>query len=91
MVDNWEYVSHRNPELKRLLVAGRLTRQILHAERPDIVTGPAPGRETDQECIVYSALGVWGEYAAIPPAVYHRAVEKGLGQKIDLSGVQRLI
>jgi ornithine cyclodeaminase len=90
VVDNWEYVSRRNLELKRLLVDSRLTRQILHAEWPDIMAGRAPGRETDQEFIVYIALGIWGEYAAILPAVYHRAVEKGLGQKIDPSGVQQL-
>lgn len=88
VVDNWEYVRHRNPELKRLVVDGHLTRQTLHAEWPDIVAGRVPGRETDQECIVYIALGIWGEYAAMLPAVYHRAVEKGLGQKIDLFGLQ---
>jgi ornithine cyclodeaminase/alanine dehydrogenase-like protein (mu-crystallin family) len=88
VVDNWEYISHRNPELKRLLVDGHLTRQTLHAEWPDIVAGRVPGRETDRERIVYIALGIWGEYAAMLPAVYHRAVEKGLGQKIDLFGFE---
>ena len=50
------------------------------------MAGRAPGRETDEERIVYVALGIWGEYAAILPAVYHRAMEKGLGQVIDLFG-----
>jgi hypothetical protein len=48
------------------------------------VAGRAPGRETDEERFVYIALGIWGEYAAILPAVYRQAVEKGLGQVIDL-------
>lgn len=87
VVDNWEYVSHRVPELARLLGDGRLTRQALHAEWPDVVAGRSPGRETDEERIVYIALGIWGEYATILPAVYHRAVENGLGQVIDLFGV----
>jgi ornithine cyclodeaminase/alanine dehydrogenase-like protein (mu-crystallin family) len=87
VVDNWEYTSHRSPELMRLLGEGRFARQALHAEWPDIVAGYAPGRETDEERIVYIALGIWGEYAAILPAVYHQALEKGLGQVIDLIGV----
>jgi hypothetical protein len=33
-------------------------------------------------------LGIWGEYATILPAVYHRALEKGLGQVIDLFGAR---
>jgi ornithine cyclodeaminase/alanine dehydrogenase-like protein (mu-crystallin family) len=88
VVDNWAYVSHRNPELMQLLGEGRFSRQTLHAEWPDIVAGRAPGRETDAERIVYIALGIWGEYAAILPAVYHRALEKGLGQVVDLFGAR---
>jgi len=88
VVDNWAYVSHRVPELARLLGEGRLTREALHAEWPDIVAGRAPGRETDEERIVYIALGIWGEYAAILPSVYRRALEQGLGQAIDLFGTQ---
>jgi ornithine cyclodeaminase/alanine dehydrogenase-like protein (mu-crystallin family) len=88
VVDKWEYISHRNPELIQLQAQGRLTRQALHAEWPDIVAGRRPGRETNEERIVYIALGIWGEYAAILPAVYRQAVEKGLGQVVDLFGVR---
>jgi ornithine cyclodeaminase len=86
VVDNWGYVSRRVPELVRLTGEGGLTRQGLNAEWPEIVAGRAPGRETDEEHIVYIALGIWGEYAAILPAVYRRAVDKGLGRVIDLFG-----
>jgi alanine dehydrogenase len=88
VVDKWEYISHRNPELVRLQAEGRLPHQTLPAEWPDIVAGRRPGRETDEERIVYIALGIWGEYAAILPAVYRQAVEKGLGQVVDLFGVR---
>jgi len=88
VVDSWTYVSHRVPELVRLLDEGRLTRGVLHADWPDVVAGRAPGRETDDERITYIALGIWGEYAAILPAVYRRAVEHGLGQVIDLFGAR---
>ncbi|GAB4537239.1 MAG: ornithine cyclodeaminase family protein [Anaerolineae bacterium] len=84
VVDNWGYVSRRVPELARLLEQGRLSPQRPPVEWPDIAAGRAPGRETDQERIVYIALGIWGEYAAILPAVYQRAAARGLGRVIDL-------
>jgi len=39
------------------------------------------GRESDDEVILYIALGIWGEYAAILPQVYRRAKELGLSTK----------
>jgi ornithine cyclodeaminase/alanine dehydrogenase-like protein (mu-crystallin family) len=88
VVDSWEYVGHRVPELIRLVDEGQLTRRSFHAEWPDIVAGRASGRETDAERIVYIALGIWGEYGAILPAIYHQALEHGLGQVIDLFGAR---
>ncbi|MDY6875920.1 MAG: hypothetical protein SWK90_06935 [Chloroflexota bacterium] len=41
-----------------------------------------PGRESPDEVIVYIALGIWGEYAAILPEVYRRARVLGLGKVI---------
>lgn len=40
------------------------------------------GRESDDEVILYIALGVWGEYAAILPQFYRRAKELGLGTNL---------
>jgi hypothetical protein len=34
------------------------------------------------EVILYIALGIWGEYAAILPHVYRRAKELGLGRRL---------
>jgi hypothetical protein len=31
---------------------------------------------------VYIALGIWGEYAAILPEVYRRALEMELGRRL---------
>jgi hypothetical protein len=35
--------------------------------------------------IVYIALGIWGEYAAILPEVYRRALSLGLGRRLSAS------
>ena len=81
VVDRWAYVSYRVPEMIDLIGDGRLTKSDVHAEWPDIVAGRAPGRESDSEIILYIALGIWGEYAAILPSVFLQAKDLGLGGK----------
>jgi ornithine cyclodeaminase len=83
VVDNWHYVHPRIPELKMLAQTGRFGPDDVSAEWPDIVAGRRPGRESPDEVIVYIALGLWGEYAAILPQVYRRARELGLGKAIS--------
>jgi ornithine cyclodeaminase/alanine dehydrogenase-like protein (mu-crystallin family) len=57
----------------------------VHAEWPDIIGGRAVGRESQEEIILYIALGIWGEYAAILPAVYRQAKELGFGMRLGTS------
>ena len=80
--DSWKYVSPRIPEIVQLIEEGKFTRESVHAEWPDIVGGRATGRESADEVIVFIALGIWGEYAAILPEVYRQARAKGLGRPL---------
>ena len=48
----------------------------------DIITGKVPGRESDDEIIIYSVGGMPVEDIAWGSVVYHNALEKGIG--IDL-------
>jgi ornithine cyclodeaminase/alanine dehydrogenase-like protein (mu-crystallin family) len=82
VVDNWRYVRPRIPELEMLDRQGRFGQEDVYAEWPDIVGGRRPGRESPDEVIVYLALGIWGEYAAILPEVYRRALSQNLGLKL---------
>jgi ornithine cyclodeaminase/alanine dehydrogenase-like protein (mu-crystallin family) len=82
IVDRWQYVSQRIPELQALRDTGQFTHEDVYAEWPDIIAGRQAGRETPDEVIVYIALGIWGEYAAILPEVYRRAKTLGLGQNL---------
>ena len=82
VLDRWKYVSPRIPEVIQLIEQGTFTRESVHAEWPDIVAGKVPGRESADEIIVFIALGIWGEYAAILPEVYRRAKAKGLGRAL---------
>ena len=85
IVDNWHYVRPRIPELKMLAQEERFVFENVHAEWPDVVAGRRPGRESPGEVIVYIALGIWGEYAAILPEVYRRARALGLGHQLPQS------
>jgi len=85
IVDSWGYVSPRIPEVIQLVEENKLDFESLHGEWPDIVAGKIPGRESPEEVIVYIALGIWGEYAAILPEAYRKAVSLGLGQKLPCS------
>jgi ornithine cyclodeaminase/alanine dehydrogenase-like protein (mu-crystallin family) len=80
--DRWKYVSPRIPEIIQLIAEGKFSRESVYAEWPDIAAGKVPGRESADEIIVFIALGIWGEYAAILPEVYRRAKEKGLGRAL---------
>lgn len=79
IVDRWKYVSPRIPEVIQLVNEGKFSQDKVYAEWPDIVSGNVPGRESEAEIIIYIALGIWGEYAAILPEVYRRARSLGLG------------
>jgi len=85
IVDCWKYVSPRIPEIIDLKEQGKFDFEDVFAEWPDIVAERSPGRESPEENIVYIALGVWGEYAAILPEVYRNAKEMGLGQGLPCS------
>jgi ornithine cyclodeaminase/alanine dehydrogenase-like protein (mu-crystallin family) len=85
VVDEWKYVSPRIPEIISLVKAGELTADDVHAKWPDIVAGRALGREAPDEIIVFVALGIWGEYAAILPEVYRKAKSLGIGQNLPCS------
>jgi ornithine cyclodeaminase/alanine dehydrogenase-like protein (mu-crystallin family) len=85
IMDRWKYVSPRIPEIISLIENGEFTQDDVHAEWPKIVAGQVPGRENSEEIIVYIALGIWGEYAAILPEVYRKAKSMGIGQVLPCS------
>jgi ornithine cyclodeaminase len=85
ILDRWKYVSPRIPEIIDLVETGKFVFEDVYAEWPSIVGGDVPGRENQDEIIVYIALGIWGEYAAILPEVYRRAKSLSLGLELPCS------
>ncbi|MFT4233092.1 MAG: tyramine oxidase subunit B [Leucobacter sp.] len=53
-------------------------------EIADIATGERPGRRNDEEIIIYSVGGMPVEDVAWATDVYHRAVERGIGRRLNL-------
>ncbi len=85
IVDSWKYASPRIPEIIHLVKSGKFKFDDIHAEWPSVVAGESPGRESSDEIIIFMALGIWGEYAAILPEVFRKAVDMGLGQSLPRS------
>jgi ornithine cyclodeaminase/alanine dehydrogenase-like protein (mu-crystallin family) len=85
IIDRWKYVSPRIPEIVSLVAKGEFSLDDVYAEWPNIVAGEVLGRETSDEIILYIALGIWGEYAAILPEVFRRARSLGLGLRLPCS------
>ena len=85
VVDRWKYVSPRIPEIVELVDTGEFKFEDVYAEWPNVVAGKMPGRESSEEIIVFIALGIWGEYAAILPEVYRKAKNQGIGQDLPCS------
>ncbi len=86
VVDEWEQVNRSNTIIHRMTQAGRLTRSDLHAELPALIAGEAPGRQRDDEIILFCPMGLPVYDLATAWGVYRRATRLGLGLALDLYG-----
>jgi len=79
VVDWWEYVSHRVPEL----IETNTRRKDVYAELAEIVSGKKSGRESDTEKILFISIGMGVEDAGAALHTYKRAKELGIGQNLE--------
>ncbi len=85
VVDDWESVLHRvTPSLAQMYLKGQLGRERIYADIGEIIVGKKPGRESDQERIFFSPIGLGSEDVALAYRIYKMAAEKGLGVKLSL-------
>jgi len=68
--------------LRRHVDTGRLTRETLHAELADIVVGRKPGRERDDETILFWHRGLSLSDIALASAMLDKARARGIGQTL---------
>ncbi len=80
VVDDWGQCRRgRFGSLRAHVDSGLLTEATLHAELAEIVIGRKPGRERDDERIVFWHRGLATTDIAVGHLIYERARERGLG------------
>ena len=83
VVDDWGQVG-AGPygALRQHVNAGKLTRETLHAEMGEIVAGLKPGRETEDETILFWHRGLSLSDIALGHAMLEKAKQMGIGQRL---------
>lgn len=66
------------------LKEGAITESHFYGELGEIITGKKPGRENDKEITLFKSNGLAIQDAAAAKLVYDKAVEKGIGENIEL-------
>ena len=66
------------------LKEGAITESHFYAELGEIITGKKPGRVNDEEITLFKSNGLAIQDAATAKLVYDKAIEKGVGQNIEL-------
>ena len=61
-----------------------LSKDDVYADMGEVITGAKPGRENNQERIVYTHLGMGAHDVALAQIVYCKAKERGIGTKVKL-------
>lgn len=83
IVDDWrQATASQFGHYYRLIADGALTREHVYAEIGQIVTGEYPGRERDDETIVFWHRGFAISDIVLGHLAYRRALEAGLGTSL---------
>lgn len=72
-------------DLHHALEDGVVTRDAVHADLPDLVSGRKSGRTTAGEITLFDSTGVALEDVAAAVIVYQRALERGVGSRLCFS------
>jgi ornithine cyclodeaminase/alanine dehydrogenase-like protein (mu-crystallin family) len=73
-------------ELHHALAANLLTREQVHAELAEVVTGRRPGRTREDEITIFDSSGTALQDVAAAVAVYEKARAAGRGTAVNLEG-----
>jgi alanine dehydrogenase len=78
VVDSWDF-NMLQREFKRTVEAGLFSREQLHGEIHEVVSGAKKGRERDDERILIHTTGLVSQDVALAHFLYKKALDKGLG------------
>ena len=84
VVDDWAQCKRDDPfgALRPHVRAGLLTDETLHAEIAEVIVGALPGRERDEERILFWHRGLATTDIALAHLIAARAQERGVGTKL---------
>ena len=85
VVDSWE-MNMLMKHFRHSAETGLFTRDMLHGEIHDVVSGKAPGRESDAERCLIHTTGLVAHDIAMCHYVYEKAVETGAGIRLPATG-----
>ena len=83
IVDDMEQAAHAG-EINLPLKHGIINRDDVKGELSNIVLGKVQGRTSEDEITIFDSTGLAMQDAVIAKHAYDRAVEMGLGQRLDL-------
>lgn len=72
------------PDLTRLIAAGRLGAEDIHAELGELADGSRPGRTSTEQLPLYRSVGVAVQDAAAVSLVLDAARREGVGRAVEL-------
>jgi len=78
VIDSWTF-NMLQKEFKKMVESGQFTREQLHGEISDVVTGARPGRQREDERILVHTTGLVSQDVAIAYKVYEKARAQGRG------------
>ena len=78
-------------DLHHALEAGVVSRSDVHAELGEIVAGKKPGRESNDEIIIFDSTGMALQDVAAAAVVYERAQKQGAGARLSLTGCSSVL
>jgi 2,3-diaminopropionate biosynthesis protein SbnB len=88
VVDGLEHVLHRETPVIALMVTQGMIEERDILELGAIVCGETPGRETSEERIFFSPIGMAIEDVCTCHKVYRLAADQGIGTKLGLFGTE---
>jgi 2,3-diaminopropionate biosynthesis protein SbnB len=84
IVDDWDQSNREKKVINQLVLDGLFSKEQLHAELGEIVSGRKPGRESDHEIIILNPMGMAIEDIACAYRIYLEAQKANLGVRLNL-------
>jgi ornithine cyclodeaminase/alanine dehydrogenase-like protein (mu-crystallin family) len=87
VIDSWDanMLTRYFPEM---ITSGQFSREQLHGEICDVVSGAKPGRQHEDERILIHTTGLVSQDIAVCHYIYQRALEEGRGMRLPAASEQ---